>query len=65
MTPIFPDCYDEWGLYEDLVSEGGDRYNLIYEGTEEQCRGYAHIEYNEEERTRLFLMDWEAREWGV
>ncbi len=65
MSPIFPDCYDEWELYEDRTAEGGDRYNLIYRGTEEQCRGYAHIEYAEEERSKLFLMCWEGREWGV
>ena len=67
MTPFFPDCYDEWGLYEDQSSVGGDRYRLLYEGTREECVKAAQ-EYEEEEnydRFPIFLMDWEGREWDV
>lgn len=73
MSTIYPDCYDEWGLYEDQSSVGGDRYKLLYEGTREECVEVAR-EYEEEERREgpenydrfpIFLMDWEGGEWDV
>lgn len=59
--PIFPDCYDQWSLcrYDDGVLV------TLHEGTEEECRDYAHKEYSYEEYSRMFLMDWEGREWDV
>jgi hypothetical protein len=59
--PIFPDCYDQWSLcfYE------GRAIETVFEGTEEECRDYAHENFSYEEYSKMFLMDWEAREWDV
>ena len=71
MTPIFPDCYDEWGLYEDQSSADGSKYHLLFEGTEEACREKAEEYWRESVREGdgddfpMFLMDWEGREWEV
>jgi hypothetical protein len=37
----------------------------LFEGTEDECRAYAYDNYNEEEQSGMFLMDWEGREWNV
>lgn len=65
MTPIFPDCYDQWSL--ERFSYEGDHKTLetLYEGTQDQCRQYARDNYTERERTTMCLMDWEGREWDV
>ena len=65
MTSIYPDCYDEWGLYEDQSSVGGDRYRLLFEGTKEECLKYAYENLSDSERMGTILMDWEGREWEV
>ena len=59
--PIFPDCYDEWSLcrYDERVIV------TFYEGTEEECRDYARENFPYEEYSKMFLMDWEGREWDV
>jgi hypothetical protein len=63
MTPIFPDCYDQWSL-ERYVYDGDHKmYDTLYEGTEEECRQYACDNY--EGRADMCLMDWEGREWDV
>jgi hypothetical protein len=63
MTPIFPDCYDQWSL-ERYVYDGDHKmYDTLYEGTEEECRQYAYDNY--EGRSDMCLMDWEGREWDV
>jgi len=61
MSPIFPDCYDEWSLcrYDERVIV------TFYEGTEEECRDYAHENFPYEEYSKMFLMDWAGREWDV
>ena len=43
--PFFPDCYDEWGLYK--ITYDGDHklYEMLFEGTEEECRQYAYENY--------------------
>jgi hypothetical protein len=33
MTPIFPDCYDEWGLYKITYDGDHKMYEMLYEGT--------------------------------
>jgi len=72
MTSIYPDCYDEWGLYEDQSSVGGDRYRLLYEGTREECveaaqeyEGSVTMFSEVQSKFPIFLMDWEGREWDV
>ena len=65
MTPIFPDCYDEWGLYKFTYDGDHKMYEMLYEGTEDQCRQYAYDNYTDKEQTDMCLMDWEAREWDV
>jgi hypothetical protein len=65
MTPIFPDCYDEWGLYKFTYDGDHKMYEMLFEGTEEECRQYAYDNYTDKEQTNMCLMDWEAREWGV
>jgi hypothetical protein len=42
MTPIFPDCYDEWGLYKFTYDGDHKMYEMLYEGTEDECRQYAY-----------------------
>jgi len=59
--PNFPDCYDQWSL--EKVDHGC--YETIYEGTEEECREYAHTYFTFEEYKDMVLMDWEGREWEV
>jgi hypothetical protein len=61
MAPYFPDCYDQWSLIE-YQTEGGHLFDMIFEGTEQQCRDYAYENFSESERKRMSLMDWEARE---
>jgi len=63
--PIFPDCYDEWGLYKITYGDHGKMYETLFEGTEEECRQYAYENYTDKEQTNMCLMDWEAREWDV
>lgn len=65
MSPIFPDCYDEWGLYGIIYDGDHKMYDTLYEGTEEQCREYAYENYTDKEQTDMILMDWEGREWEV
>ena len=65
MTPIFPDCYDEWGLYRVIYDGDHKMYDTLYEGTEEQCREYTYENYTDKEQTDMILMDWEGREWCV
>jgi len=65
MSPIFPDCYDEWGLYCVIYDGDHKMYDTLYEGTEEQCREYAYENYTDKEQTDMILMDWEGREWEV
>jgi len=64
MAPLFPDCYDQWSLIE-YQPEGGPSFDVLFEGTEEQCRDYAYENFSVSERERMALMDWEAREWDV
>ncbi len=59
--PIFPDCYDQWSL----CFYGGRTIETVFEGTEEECRDYAHENFTSEEYSKMFLMDWEGREWDV
>ena len=40
-------------------------YEMIFEGTEKECRQYAYENYTDKEQTNMCLMDWEAREWDV
>ena len=65
MTPIFPDCYDEWGLYKITYDGDHKMYEMLYEGTEDECHQYAYDNYTDKEQTNMCLMDWEAREWDV
>jgi hypothetical protein len=37
MTPIFPDCYDEWGLYKITYDGDHKMYEMLFEGTEESA----------------------------
>ena len=48
--PFFPDCYDEWGLYK--ITYDGDHklYEMLFEGTEEECRQYAYDNYTDKEQ---------------
>jgi len=41
--PFFPDCYDEWGLYKITYDGDHKMYEMLFEGTEEECRQYAMI----------------------
>lgn len=63
--PFFPDAYDQWSL--DKISYDGDHamYETLFEGTEEDCRAFAHDNYSRDERASMCLMDWEGREWDV
>ena len=63
MSPFFPDCYDQWSLIEYYTD--GRPFDVVFEGTEQQCRDYAHENFSEAELKRMALMDWEAREWDV
>jgi hypothetical protein len=65
MSTFFPDCYDEWSL--ERVTYDGDHpeYETLFEGTEGECRLFAHENYTEVEQTSMCLMDWEGREWDV
>jgi hypothetical protein len=65
IMPIFPDCYDEWGLYKITYDGDHKMYDMLYEGTEDQCRQYAYENYTDKEQGDMCLMDWEAREWDV
>jgi hypothetical protein len=40
-------------------------YEMLFEGTEEECRQYAYDNYTDKEYYQMCLMDWEAREWDV
>jgi len=64
--PHFPDCYDEWGLYQ-ITYDGdhGKMYEMLFEGTEEECRQYAYENYTDKEQTNMCLIDWEGRDWEV
>lgn len=55
--PFFPDCYDEWSLNYGT--------NTLFEGTEDACREFARHNFTDEERSTMYLMDWEGREWAV
>ncbi len=57
MSPIFPDCYDEWSLMFQTYT--------LFEGTEEECRQYAYDNFDGDGREALYLMDWEGREYLV
>jgi hypothetical protein len=61
--PFFPDCYDEWGLYKITYDGDHKMYDMLFEGTEDQCRQYAYENYTDKEQGDMCLMDWEAREW--
>ncbi len=65
MTPFFPDCYDEWELDRVHRKDGWVHYETLFEGTEEECRDYAHENFSYEEYSKMILMDWEGREWDV
>lgn len=65
MTPIFPDCYDEWELYRVHRKDGWVHYETLFEGTREECRDYAHENFLYEEYSKMILMDWEGWEWDV
>jgi len=43
--PFFPDCYDEWGLYQITYDGDHKMYEMLFEGTEEECRQYAYDNY--------------------
>jgi hypothetical protein len=64
MSTIFPDCYDEWGLYRITYDGDHKTYDMLYEGTEEECRRYADDNPTDTQE-ELILMDWEGREWEV
>ena len=55
--PFFPDCYDEWGLYKFTYDGDHKMYEMLFEGTEEQCRQYAYENYTDKEQTNMCLMD--------
>jgi hypothetical protein len=63
--PFFPDCYDEWGLYKITYDGDHKMYEMLFEGTEKECRLYAYENYTDKEHCEMCLMDWEAREWDV
>ena len=63
MSPFFPDCYDQWCLIEYYTD--GRPFDVVFEGTEQQCRDHAYENFSEAELKRMALMDWEAREWDV
>ena len=63
--PIFPDCYDEWGLYKITYDGYHKLHDMLFEGSEDECRQYAFDNYTDEQQADLCLMDWEAREWDV
>lgn len=65
MSPIFPDCYDQWELLRRVREDDVLVYDTIYEGTEEQCREYARENLTRDEHEVIVLMDWEGREWEV
>ena len=65
IMPFFPDCYDEWGLYKFTYEGDHKLYEMLFEGTEDQCRQYAYDNYTDKEQTNMCLMDWEARESSV
>jgi hypothetical protein len=57
--PFFPDCYDEWGLYKITYDGDHKMYDMLYEGTEEQCRQYAYENYTDKPQTLYDLIaDW-------
>jgi hypothetical protein len=58
MTPIFPDCYDEWGLYKFTYDGDHKMYEMLFEGTEDECRQYAYDNYTDKEQYyQMCLMD--------
>jgi hypothetical protein len=65
MSPIFPDCYDEWELVQVSREDDWVRYETIFEGTQEDCIEYARDNFTVEEQNSLVLMDWEGREYLV
>jgi predicted choloylglycine hydrolase len=56
---------DEWGLYKFTYDGDHKMYEMLFEGTEQECRQYAYDNYYIHEQTELCLMDWESREWEV
>ena len=50
--PIFPDCYDEWGLYKFTYDGDHKMYEMLFEGTEQECRQYAYDNYYIHEQDR-------------
>jgi monomeric isocitrate dehydrogenase len=46
-------------------ADGSKVYEMLFEGTEDQCRQYAYENYTDKEYYQMCLMDWEAREWEV
>jgi len=66
IMPIFPDCYDQWYLVKYFYDGDHKTYfDILFEGTEEECRQYAYENYTDKEQGNMCLMDWEAREWDV
>jgi hypothetical protein len=63
--PFFPDCYDQWSLVKYEYDGDHKYFDILFEGTEEECRQYAYDNYTDKEQTDMCLMDWEAREWDV
>jgi hypothetical protein len=62
MSTWFPECYDEWSLIE---YQADGFFDILFEGTEEQCRDFAYENFSILERETMRLMDWEAREFEV
>ena len=56
---------DEWGLYKFTYDGDHKMYEMLFEGTEEECRQYAYENYTDKEQTNMCLMDWEGRDWQV
>jgi hypothetical protein len=54
----------DWSSH--IIGSGDHKmYEMLYEGTEEECRQYAYDNYTDKEYYQMCLMDWEAREWEV
>ena len=54
--PFFPDCYDEWGLYKITYDGDHKMYEMLFEGTEKECRLYAYANYTDKEHWEMCLM---------
>ena len=51
--PFFPDCYDEWGLYKITYDGDHKSFEMLFEGTEEECRQYAYENYTDKEQGEM------------